>query len=496
MQPRPAVARRHDQPGRRRVHAARQRQGDARPLLPVHAVLRGLGRLDPGHGRHARRLGRATARSPPRHPCLRRRRIPVARLVHRRADGRLDRRPEVRRTRRRWSSQPAAFTATFSTTLSVSRPGDEDLAAYSAITADHLLDRPGTTTPITPSFDRPSNAIGILFVPMGDATKTYSSQWTADSATGAPGRHDRGCRAPYPLPAGIGNLGGTGGLRYMVTPTLLDLETTSTSSTARASSAAPGANYDADQGAAGAVPPLAQRRQSRPRRRIASSASSTRPSGSGRRARASRAWRSSTRRRPGRSRSPASTGSCIGLELAHTLGLTPPSRESPFDGAHSQNIAAENPSLNRRYNVVQRGFIATDRSLMKPSATSPVAGQRQHAPRGAGLRFPLLRLRRDAEHRVPDPWPRHRERERARRATLSFVMSGTTTGDSRHLPDVHGSGAPAPASSSPTSRRRSRRRRRARRASTGSSSAARGARVLSNLGVPVRSSTPSTGPAR
>ena len=54
-------------------------------------------------------------------------------------------------------------------------------------------------------------------------------------------------------------------------------------------------------------------------------------------------------------------GQLIGLELAHTLGLTPPNRD-PFDGAHSQNIAAENPSVNRRYNVVQRSFITTDRT--------------------------------------------------------------------------------------------------------------------------------------
>ena len=41
--------------------------------------------------------------------------------------------------------------------------------------------------------------------------------------------------------------------------------------------------------------------------------------------------------------SPNKTGQLIGLELAHTLGLTPPNRESPFDGAHSQNTTAENP---------------------------------------------------------------------------------------------------------------------------------------------------------
>ena len=64
-------------------------------------------------------------------------------------------------------------------------------------------------------------------------------------------------------------------------------------------------------------------------------------------------------------------GQIAGIELAHTLGLVPKDRESPFDAGHSQNITAENPQLNRRFNVVQRAFVPTDRSLMKPSASAP-----------------------------------------------------------------------------------------------------------------------------
>src|SRR5204863_9720632 len=68
---------------------------------------------------------------------------------------------------------------------------------------------------------------------------------------------------------------------------------------------------------------------------------------------------------------PGRAGQLVSLETAHTFNLTPPDRESPFDGSHSQNVSAEVPSLNRRYNVARRAFIPTDRSIMKPSATSP-----------------------------------------------------------------------------------------------------------------------------
>ena len=72
--------------------------------------------------------------------------------------------------------------------------------------------------------DRPSNALGVLFVPMGDGTKTYSTQWTAAAQQALQDGMTAAVAREYPLPAGIGNLGGTGGLRYMVTPTLLDLK--------------------------------------------------------------------------------------------------------------------------------------------------------------------------------------------------------------------------------------------------------------------------------
>ena len=291
------------------------------------------------------------------------------------------------------------------------------------------------------------------------------------------------CRAPYPLPSGIGNLGGTGGLRYMVAPTLIDLKRSEPPRRQR-KFCGTGANYDLIKAE------LAQFRLSHNTanptpRPTAWWASSTRPSGSGRRAPASRAWRWSTRRRRGRSPSPGEHGQLIGLELAHTLGLTPPNRESPFDGAHSQNVTAENPSLNRRYNVVQRSFITTDRSLMKPSATSPSPDNVNTLLEVPDYAFLLCVLRRNADLRVPDLRPGHRQRERAGRRNALVRHVGLDDRRRRHSARRAPELPPERASSSRTSRRRSRRRSRSLRASTASSSASSGGAILSNLGVPV-----------
>ena len=118
-------------------------------------------------------------------------------------------------------SRTTAFTANFSTTLFY-RSRATKSAQYGAVQQIPFSNCP--TGGIAASFDRPSNALGVLFVPMGDGTKTYSTQWTAAAQQALQDGMTAAVAREYPLPAGIGNLGGTGGLRYMVTPTLLDLK--------------------------------------------------------------------------------------------------------------------------------------------------------------------------------------------------------------------------------------------------------------------------------
>ena len=67
---------------------------------------------------------------------------------------------------------------------------------------------------------------------------------------------------------------------------------------------------------------------------------------------------------------PGRAGQLIGIEMAHTLGLVPPDPFTVRWSAFPEHHGGE-PLTNRRFNVVQRSFITTDRSLMKPTATNP-----------------------------------------------------------------------------------------------------------------------------
>lgn len=319
-----------------------------------------------------------------------------------------------------------AFSAAFSTTLSY-RSKATRTGSYGSIQQITFSNRPGTTTPIQASFDRPSNALGVLLVPMGDATKSYSSQWTAAAQQALQDGMTAAVAREYPLPAGVGNLGGTGGLRYSVAPTLLDLKALNLLN-AEGKFCGTGANYDLIKGQ------LAQFRLSY---------NTANPNAQANRVvgvvdpavwlgppnacfegmavvNSQEAWALAV---PGR------TGQLLGLELAHTLGLTPPSRESPFDGAHSQNTTAENPSLNRRYNLVERSFISTDRSLLKPSATAPTPDNGNTLLEVPDYAFLLCVFGGTPSSECSTYGPGTVSATAPVAASLSFVMSGTTTSD-------------------------------------------------------------------
>ncbi len=322
-------------------------------------------------------------------------------------------------------SRSSAFSASFSMTLRYqSKP-----TRTGAITAGQITfsNRPGTSTPISANFDRPSNSLGVLFVPMGDATQSYSSQWTSAGQQALQDGMTAAVARQYPLPSGIGALGGAGGLRYSVTPTLLDLKRLNLID-GQGKFCGTGANYDLIKAE------LAQFRLSH--NAVNPNAQANRvvgvidpkvglgppsPCFEGMAVvNSQEAWALAL---PGR------TGNLIGLELAHTLGLTPPNRESPFDGAHSQNTAAENPSVNRRYNTVQRSFITIDRSLLKPSATQPAPDNVNTLLEVPDHAFLLCVFGGTTNSECTTHGPGTVSATAPVAATLSFVMSGTTTDD-------------------------------------------------------------------
>ena len=282
-----------------------------------------------------------------------------------------------------------------------------------------------STTPIQAAFDKKTNPFHVLVVPMGDATKTYGSQFSAAAQAAVQDGMTGTLARIFPVASGVGNLGSTGGegLQYTIIPTLLDLKALNLlDSTGKFCGT--GASYSAIKGqlfqmlrawqlgnaglqvdsVLGEIDPLIAKGPPDPcfeGMGVLGSAETWAQAITGR------------------------AGQLAGLELAHTLGLVPKDRESPFDAGHSQNITAENPQLNRRFNLVQRAYIPTDRSLMKPSASAPAPDNVNtlfEAPDFAYARA-VFGGTGNAEF---TQFPKTLGTITA--ATLAFVMSGTTNG--------------------------------------------------------------------
>ena len=316
-----------------------------------------------------------------------------------------------------------AFTASFATTITYQ--SQTSSRATPVLGSISFSTRPGSTAPISASFAGPSNAIGILAVPMGDATKTYSTQWSSSAQQvlqdGMTGTFSRA----YPVPAATGALGGTGGLRYTVSPTLLDLKGLNLLD-ATGKFCGTGGSYDLIKAQLAQF--LLSYNTANPNAKAnrvigvidpAIALGPPNPCFEGMAVvNSQEAWAQAI---PGR------FGQIGSLEVAHTLGLTPPNRESPFDGAHSQNVTAENPLANRRFNVVQRSFIATDRSLMKPSATSPSPDNLNTLLETPDWAFLLCDFGGPTNSECQTYGPGTVSATAPAAASLSFVMSGTTT---------------------------------------------------------------------
>jgi hypothetical protein len=75
----------------------------------------------------------------------------------------------------------------------------------------------------------------------------------------------------------------------------------------------------------------------------------------------SQAWVRVNYDQPG---APSTTGSLMGIELAHTLGAVPETRDDPFNAFHSPNRVADPSIPKRAYNVTTRSFLVNDRTVM------------------------------------------------------------------------------------------------------------------------------------
>ena len=208
--------------------------------------------------------------------------------------------------------------------------------------------------------EKKTNALRVLVVPMGNAAQPYSSQFPA-SAVAAVENGMQTLSRIFPVPSGVGTLGGcSGGIRYAIDPTLLNVPTPYCGDGGNFdaikaqlaqflvswNTANPTAQADRVVGAISSDPLISSGSSSGCAEGMASVTSPE-------------AW---VRAFPDSSSAPSMTGALFAMEIGHTLGLVPPTRSATF---HSLSTPADGTDPNRGYNVSLRAFLADDHSTMK-----------------------------------------------------------------------------------------------------------------------------------
>lgn len=256
-----------------------------------------------------------------------------------------------------------AFTATFTATISYQSKTSSNATPVSG--SKTFTTMPGTTNAITASVEKKTNALRILVVPMGNVNQTFSSQFSSN-ARAAVQNGMLALSRMLPVPSGTGDLTGTtGGIRYTINPTLLDVS----SMMSGGKFCGTGRNFDAIKGL------LAQFLQSwntaNPSytadrvlgvvdQAISNGGSSGCAEGMAA-VNSPEAWGRAIYDQPG---APSMTGSIFAMEIAHTLGVVPDARDDPYSPFHSPNTQADLSDPNRAYNVTLRSFLSDDHTVM------------------------------------------------------------------------------------------------------------------------------------
>ncbi|HVE62794.1 MAG TPA: hypothetical protein VNB94_03180 [Mycobacteriales bacterium] len=225
---------------------------------------------------------------------------------------------------------------------------------------------------IASTVERRTNAMRVLIVPMGDASQPYDSEFDALARTTTQNGLTALARM-LPVPDGIGDLASpTGGLRYTINPSLLDLSSALNSD---------GKFCGTSSNFASLKPTLAQFLQSwntaNPQAtadKVLGVVKDTRTLGSAQgcaegiaSVSSPEAW---VRLIPDAPGVPSNAGSLMAMEISHTLGLVTSTRDDPYSDYHSPNREADVPSPNRGYNVSLRSFLAQDRTALTLSTDS------------------------------------------------------------------------------------------------------------------------------
>lgn len=226
-------------------------------------------------------------------------------------------------------------------------------------------------TPTTATIEKRTAALRVLVQPLGDPTQSYATWFTDLDRTTMQNAMTTLSRI-FPVPDGTGDLAGTtGGVRYTINPTLLDIRSL-------LGSDGKWCGTQLNWTAIKAI--MAQHLQSwntaNPSRTadvIVGAVSSTKSNGaSGSCAEAMsipgspQMW---VRSIPDANRAPSITGGLTVMEMSHYLGVVPETRDAFGDAFHSPYTAADGTNPNRGYNVFARSYLADDRSVMLLTGT-------------------------------------------------------------------------------------------------------------------------------
>jgi hypothetical protein len=240
-----------------------------------------------------------------------------------------------------------------------------------------------TYPPVTATVEKRTNALRILVVPMGDARQSYASQFPADAQATMQNALTTLARE-FPVPDGIGDLrntSSTGGVRYSVSPTLLDVAAVDPATGTRPLlDPATGKFCGTALNWKFLKPKLSQFLQSwntlnagvpsATADRVMGVVSDTisfgafgHPCAEGYAALGgNQAWVRLVKAQPF---FPSISGSTMVMEMAHSMGVVPPNRQDVASPGHSLSTEADASEQNRAYNLTTRSFISQDRTALK-----------------------------------------------------------------------------------------------------------------------------------
>src|SRR4051794_32193337 len=269
---------------------------------------------------------------------------------------------------------PCADTGAFSLAFSAAIGYTTSLQPSSPLT---------TTATTTAGFERASNALRILAIPMGDASQAYSTQFS-DSARVAVENGFAALSRIYPLPGGLSSTLNTtaGGLRYKLDlATMLNLRGIPGAYDTNGKFCGTQANFDAGiksqlagyltvyNGSVTDPAFAADRVMGVVDKAISDGSTSTFNCAEAMASTVSpEMWVRAIPDAAASGKTPATpsmTGGLMAMEMSHTfaMDLTP--------SFHSANIQADTTAPERAYNISSRSYLSDDRSAMHFVSTSP-----------------------------------------------------------------------------------------------------------------------------